>query len=488
MLNKFTRILMILMLLVAQMVSAEIIHEQQDFAFVATLSDGKQSIRQFELPYPMLAGLARQDYGDMRIFNSQNQPVPFTVTQPEPQTQQNTNRYELRFFRLADKSAKRRSGLQIEFDDHGSHLSFNAVNGNHEPANYLIVENTHQAENLQSIKLTWRQPSDAFSIKVKLESSDNLQNWQALNDGTTLYNLKHLDTALIQDTLNLPDAVHAKYLRLSFQPSGSFTLRIEKISGEYRHTTTIARENWQTFQLEPGEKPDEWLFDTGSYAPLTKIDFEIPAAGLFYQGSLYSRDDTSRQPDPNRDQRRFNFKRDVKRVLHRDSERQINAQDAWRYQGSVTQYRLLTAFGEIKSGPITVPATKDRRWKLVLDQPSSLLPPQIPVIKGAWRPVVVTFLAQGNPPYQLFFGNPGVKATRSALPPLLNDNNIEKVHLLKVRAVEKTAPATEPEKLLKTLAELDWRKILLWLLLCSGVLVMGLMAYQLFVRMNRKKD
>jgi len=487
MLNSLAKKLAILMLLSAQMVSADIAPKPQDFAFVATLSDGRQSVRQFELPYSMLAGLARQDYGDMRIFNSQNQPVPFTVSQPEPQMQENTNHHDLRFFRLADKAAKHRGGLRIEFDDHGSRLSFNAANGgDNEQTDYLIIENPHQAEKLQSIKLTWQQPSDAFSIKVKLESSDDLQNWQALNNSVTLYNLRHLDTVLTQDTLNIPGAVDAKYLRLSFQPSGKFTLKIEKISGEYRHTTTISHENWQTFQLYPGEEPGEWLFDTGSYAPLTKIAFEIPAAGLFYRGSLYSRDDTSRQPDPNKDQRRFNFKHDVKRVLHRDPERQANAQDVWRYEGAIMQYRLLTEFGGIQSGPVSVPATKDRHWKLVLEQPATLLAQQVPVIKGAWRPVVVTFLAQGNPPYQLFFGNSDIKPANATLPPVLNANSSEKVHLLEVRAVEKSIPATEPEELLKTLGEWNWRKILLWLLLCSGVLIMGLMAYQLYARMNRK--
>jgi hypothetical protein len=36
--------------------------------------------------------------------------------------------------------------------------------------------------------------------------------------------------------------------------------------------------------------------------------------------------------------------------------------------------------------------------------------------------------------------------------------------------------------------QLNWRKILLWLLLCAGVAVMGVMAYQLYVKMNQNKD
>lgn len=472
----------VLMLLSPQSVIAE----TTDFAFVATLSDGNQSLRQFELPYQVLAKLERQDYGDLRIFNRQNQAVPFKISQPEPQAYQNSEFHQLRFFHLADNS-NQRSGLQIEFSENSTRFSFNSVANSSQP-NYLLIENQHSTDDLHSLKLHWQQPEHTFSIKAKLESSDDLQNWQLLNDSMTLYDLKYADTALMQNTLSLPDVSHAKYLRLSFQPSSSFTLQIDKISGEYRHSTLVERENWEKFSLQPGEPPNEWLFNIDSFIPVTKIAFEIPAVGLFYQGRLYSKNDSAGQNQP-RPNRHTNLKREAKRALHRYPEYSPPEQrDAWHYQATVTQYRLLTASGEIASEPIGVSPSKDRQWKIVLEQPSTLLAEQVPSIKIAWHPVLVTFLAQGKPPYRLFFGNAAVAPINAALPPSLDDNTVETVEVQSIQAVEKHAVTNQQEKLATVIEKLNWQKILLWLLLCSGVLVMAVMAYRLYLRMNKNKD
>jgi Protein of unknown function (DUF3999) len=484
--NRFIIKLTVLMLLLAQSAFAELIPTQQNFAYFATLSDGKQSLRQFELPYPVLAGLKRQDYGDMRIFNSQNQLVPFSIAPIEAQTYQNQESYNLGFFRVADHSTQH-EGLKIEFSENSTRFSFDTVNDKSQP-NYLLIENTHQNDALQAITLDWQQPDTAFSIKVKLESSDDLQNWQSVNDNVTLYDLKYADTSLLQNTVNLPAASHAKYLRLSFQPSSDFTLQIEKISGEYHHTTSVERENWQSFQLEPGEQPNEWLFHTGSLIPVSKIEFKIPATGLFYQGSLYSKNDSANQNSTRTERHHSNFKRDIKRALHHYPEYSPTAQDDWHYQGTVTQYRLLTAAGEIVSEPITVPLTKDKEWKLVLQQPSTLLAEQIPSVKVAWHPVQVTFLAQGKPPYQLFFSNPKIAPLTMALPPTLTNEALEIVDVQTIHIVKKIVAMNEEKTWITTVEQLNWRKILLWLLLCAGVLVMGVMAYQLYVKMNQNKD
>lgn len=463
MLKSLLNMMSILILLAVQTAKAE----TAEFAFVADLSEGKQSMRQFELPYDILTKLERQDYGDMRIFNSQNQAVPFSLSQLELQSQQNNASYDLRFFRLAN-NATQSNGLQIEFNANTAHFSFNTESA--QQPNYLIIENQHQSDSLSAIKLAWQQPSEAFSINAKLESSDDLQNWQSINT-TTLYALKYLDTKLTQNILPLPYANHAKYLRLSFQSSIRFSLGIEKITGDYQHTTFVQHENWQTVYLEPGDNPNEWLFNTGGYIPVTKISFEIPSAGLLYRGSLYAKND-SPIPKPGRP----NFKHEIKRALHRNPEQR---KTDWRYQGAITQYRLSTAEGEIASQAMNISTTKDRQWKLVLDQPATLLPEQIPSIKIAWQPVVVSFLAQGNPPFQLIFGNAAIEPFKTALLPGLN-NDAETVNTLTIRPVEQTS---KPIKL-----ALNWQKILLWLLLCIGVVVMGLMVYQLYVRINLKKD
>jgi hypothetical protein len=467
---------------------AETLPTANDFAFTATISAGKQSVQQFELPYPVLAGLQRADYGDLRIFNQQHQAVPFTVSLLEPQTQQQSHDYAVPFFRMTDHSTtNNKTGLQIEFTEQGTRLSFNQnLTGLKDLSglpNYVIVENQHQTDDLQALVLHWQQPDEGFSIKVKLEASDDLQRWQTVNESTTLYDLKHANSALIQNTVSLSAERHARYLRLSFQPSSQFSLQINTISGSYQHSDVVMPQRWKSFALTAGEQSNEWLFNTGSFAPMTKIGFEIPAVGLFYQGSLYSKSgDLENQATAIR-HHRLSIKHEVKQVLHRYPQ-QNTPPNPWQYQAAMMQYRLLTAAGEIESAPIQISTNKNRQWKLVLEQPATLLPEQLPKIKLGWQPVKITFLAQGNPPYQLFFGNAAVKPLNAVLPPSLDYDHAEQVELLAVQAVIKNpALVKQPTTRLK----LNWQKIMLWLLLFTGVLLMGLMAYKLFLQMNQNK-
>jgi hypothetical protein len=486
--------LLVLNLFLAQTALAETTPLPDDFAFVATLSEGKQSLRQFELPYQVLAKLERQDYGDLRIFNSQNQSVPFKINVFEPTTLNNTNTYELNFFRLADHSAQQ-SGMQIEFGEQGTRLSFRSYStefkdgANSQLPNYLIFENQHQNDELHAIKLDWQQAGEAFSIKVRLEGSEDLQSWQVLNESTTLYDLKHAQMALTQNTINLPSASHAKYLRLSFLPTNDFTLQVAKISGEYHHATAVERENWESFPLTAGKLPNEWLFNTGSFVPVSKIAVEIPAAGLFYQGNLYSKNGQTLQNFTQVEQDAPHFRHEIKRALHHSPEYPQSAQteqETWNSQGTVMQYRLVTAAGEISSEPIEIATVKDREWKLVLHQPATLLPEQLPTIKVAWHPVIVSFLAQGNPPYKLFFGNAKIAPFDVALPIPVTDSAVESVNIDNIQSVTKNAAAIAVQPTL--IERSNWREILLWVLLSGGVLVMCAMVYQLYVRMNQRNN
>jgi hypothetical protein len=290
-----------LLLIWATAVNAQNTLTPADFAFTATISDGQQSLRQFAVPYQVFSGLQRQDYGDMRIFNQQNQAISFTIT------------------------------------------------------------------------------------------------------------------------------------------------------------PTVAPENWQRFQLTAGKLANEWLFTTNNVAPVIKVGFEIPSVGLFYQGSLYSKPLNQSPTEP----------------------------VAWHYQSAVTQYRLLTADGEVQSVPFEMAATKDQQWKLVLEQPAALLPSQVPVIKLAWQPMKVTFLAQGNPPYRLYFGNAAVEPLTVSLPAVSETTAAEQVRLLAISQIEKNR--TLSTAIPAPFFEIYGQKLLLWGLLCFGVLLMAGMAYKLYLKINAKQ-
>jgi len=128
---------------------------------------------------------------------------------------------------------------------------------------------------------------------------------------------------------------------------------------------------------------------------------------------------------------------------------------------------------------------KDSQWRIVLKQPLTLLQEQVPIINIAWHPVVLTFLAQGNGPYRLLFGNLNIKPLRSSLITTLTASQTETVMLGTVNVVKKPMSTNEPGTLASWFKQMNWQKLLLWLLLCSFVLLMATMAYKLYLGMNK---
>jgi hypothetical protein len=139
----------------------------------------------------------------------------------------------------------------------------------------------------------------------------------------------------------------------------------------------------------------------------------------------------------------------------------------------------------VQSVPFEMAATKDQQWKLVLEQPAALLPSQVPVIKLAWQPMKVTFLAQGNPPYRLYFGNAAVEPLTVSLPAVSETTAAEQVRLLAISQIEKNR--TLSTAIPAPFFEIYGQKLLLWGLLCFGVLLMAGMAYKLYLKINAKQ-
>lgn len=477
---------LLLFLILSQVIVAELVAAEENFAFSAKIGSGKQSIRQFELPYEVLHAVQQQDYSDIRIVNDQNQVVPFSVTVVKPKVQQHTNEHDLDFFTLP-RNSQQHARLQIEIDRYIRYFNFSTGATNKDKHSYIIIKNFYSEQGLNKLKLVWKQFEPGFSLKLKLEQSDDLEHWKVIKQQSTLYKLKQSSTQLIKDSIYLSRKSYANYLRLSFTNRTDFLYAVKKIKGYSDQQNQAEFKNWKSQVLKQGEMENEWLFSTDSIIPVAQIAFEIPQTGLLYQGTLFSKSNlvSGRKAARNRTQ----FKKEVKKILQYPHRYKSKPNARWQYRQTFTQYRLLTESGEINAQSMSMSnPIKDRNWRIVLKQPLTLLPEQVPKIKIAWYPVVVTFLAQGDESYRLQFGRSKIKplAIFHSLKTIAN-NQAETVSLGAIYAAEKPNANFGLESTMSSeFKNLNWAKILLWLLLCAFVFLMITMAYKLYLGMNKE--
>ncbi|MCI5157343.1 MAG: DUF3999 family protein [Candidatus Electrothrix sp. AUS1_2] len=139
----------------------------------------------------------------------------------------------------------------------------------------------------------------------------------------------------------------------------------------------------------------------------------------------------------------------------------------------------------LDNGIITINRTSDRYWRLELEANSGVR--QVPILELGWLPDQLVFMAQGEGPYTLAYGHAGLGPAQYQVEQLLQavDPQSEKKLVASTRAGAQKVLGGE-ERLAVTQG-LPWRRWLLWIVLLSGVLIVGMMALKLYWEMNGKQ-
>jgi len=123
-----------------------------------------------------------------------------------------------------------------------------------------------------------------------------------------------------------------------------------------------------------------------------------------------------------------------------------------------------------------VQSARDQFWRVELVRGDI----GTPRLKIGWLPDEVVFLKQESAPYLLVYGQAGLAGKQWPLRDLLSrlgaDTDLDAIALSAVGAPETLGG---PDRLVAPPEPIDWRTIILWLVLVIGVGVVGVLAYRL---------
>ncbi len=470
--------ILLTLILVSGVASAKSL-SPEDFAYNAPIlepaSGDKASLRQLNLPVIVYEGMQRRDYGDLRVFSKGGQAAPQYLRQIEQQSGEKG--MVLPVFPLSEEQSRNPSSIQVIIKQQSDQQKLeinqplthqNAVKKNND-INQYIIKNSEKQAGLCRLSLSWTSPKANVIAPFSLQASNDLQNWRALGARFTVsrFNMKPNSAHQLGQTANEVsnnevdiNCVHDAYLRLAWLKPGQGNVLLG-VNGYYRQGARL-RWLWKSLGKPTYDREGNWLFENDTVAALSKLALVAPQSGLLYKGVLYSRN---------------------------------NEKAPWRYVVPVIQYRLDSGGEakqakrlenpqqtELQSSPVLFKPNSDRYWKLRLENEARLGGNQLPEIRVSWRENALIFLAQGEPPFKLAFGNPEVGPPRDAgLMQLLQGTEIKplQVSLGKAQRVAAYRQPTTP---------FPWKKIAFWMLLLLGVAVLALMALSLFRQMNNEKQ
>ena len=390
---------------------------------------------------------ARRDFADLRVFNARGEALPIAFAGEAEAKREAPPRVALQLFPIAAAPSARGSAdldVLVRSNPNGTLIS---VQGRRQGAGApravaWLVDASQLQKPIRALVVDWDAGPGSEIAKLNVEASDDLKSWRLVASRAPVVRLEQAGEKLTQPRVEL-GAERAKYLRVSAEP-GAFALRA--VQAELEEVLKPPPRSRRTVSASAGAKPGEYLFDLGARLPVEALRIVLPAANSVAPFAVAARDAQS---------------------------------GPWQSVASATFYRLVRDGAEIESPPLAIGRRPARYWSIQLD-PRSPAIGAAPALEAEWRPAQLVFVARGEGPYQLAFGNPDARRAILAVSELIPGYEPRaelKLPEASVGAVQATAGGDGAWRTL--MGDTSPRKALLWAVLLGAVVALGAMAWGL---------
>ena len=152
-----------------------------------------------------------------------------------------------------------------------------------------------------------------------------------------------------------------------------------------------------------------------------------------------------------------------------------------RWQGLA--YTLTTNGSTLTNAAITMSATRQRYWELAINESEAALS-AAPQLEFAWQPDRLVFLAQGDGPYTVAYGNGTIKPTSFHIDTLLNLTSGAQKESLRPQSVQAGEAFVLGGQDVASRQPVPWKKYILWGVLFLGVMLIGGMSFSLYRKLR----
>jgi uncharacterized protein DUF3999 len=436
--------------------TASTAEKPKDFAFGIPLTvEADSAFYRAALPAAFYTGSARADQGDLRVFNGDDAVVPYARLDSPLAAREKKATAVLPIFPLrVDEQGGDLSGLSLSVTQSAGKtlVNLSTKEGQPVPAQRLagyLLDATDTREPISAIVLAWTPKSGGMNTRIRVEASDDLNQWRTLVGDAPLLDLEYNDRHLLRDRVEFRQTP-AKYLRISWPPAQA-PLQLSAARAEFGDRVLETPRQWtEALGAAVVDKENEYQFDLGGALPVDRVAIELPELNSVAPAQLLAR---------------------------------TAPEEPWRPVTSLVTYRLRQDGGEVSAPPLAVAPAGYRYWLLRVDPKSGGLGRGQPRMRAGWVPQEIVFAARGTGPFLIAYGN--VAAASSALPvTTLVPGYASGAEPLAVIAVAHTGAAAPLGDIEQAKRPREYRRATLWAVLILGVVVLAWMAWQLSRQLN----
>ena len=421
---------------------------------IELIPEQKSAIYKLALPEDIYRTIIKKDLGDIRVFNQAHEPVPHIIRYSKNKSLIDSAPLKLPLFPIyTDDDSLNGNTLDItissedrvvsiQSEESGSTLRQKAIK-------HYLIDTSHIDQIIDSLDFQINDNDLGYTKTVKLEYSHDLNNWETLVQQATLTELNYGSHVLKKTRINLPGKKF-KYMRFSWV-SDAENLSIESVKANFRNQYLSEKRYWNVAKLINDSEQSIYEFDTGGVFNIEQINIELPEDNTLIDVTIESRADT-------------------------DAE--------WRRQFNGLFYRLFIEDTELTGEPASVRPNKDRYWRIKL-QSTDGIGQTPPILKFGWRANDLYFLARGQAPYILAYGNANVTDEDHSTSKLMNIVNQDTNGNMVGSVVLGKKVVLKGDSALKPHMKLPWERILLWTVLLIGVAIIATMVIRLSKQMAK---
>jgi hypothetical protein len=412
----------------------------QDFAFglPVTTTQAAAAYR-FTLPLAVYQGAFREDLGDLRLFNARGVAVPFSLSRAAAQDKIHKPAVALPVFPLREGAHLVIDGIRVTIDSPQSAINLQTQNGHAvavSASQYILDARAFDAA-VSAFQLSWPESAADYSGRVRVEASDDLGSWRTIIAAAPIANLHANGQSLTENHVALTPTT-AKYFRITWlgsPPAFELTSVLAEPADSMAEPVRAA--------LEVSGSPDptdatDYRFDLGARAPVSRVNILLPEANTTVDIEISSR---------------------------------RTSKDPWRLVTRAGFYRLKTPDTEQQNASLEIGADTDRYWRAKISR--TPMPPQAPLrLHVEWTANELTFLAQGEGPFLLAYGNSAAVGSEADLSHIPSTLQIEPATVGSLQVLG------GPSRLIAKSPAFPWMRAVLWGVLLLAVVLLAWMAYR----------
>jgi hypothetical protein len=438
-------------LIVLLFAGAACAQDPADFRSRATVIPAAgDALHRLTLPFEVYRD-ARPDLADIRLFNARGEAMPIAFAGvPDAEKEAPVPAVSLPMFALYEPPPRTGTtetvDVRVKTGRDGTIVSVRNTPRGAPPQQRQVtwlLDASQLKTPIRALVLDWNAGPGVEVARVTVDASEDLKYWTPLTSGAPLLRVEQGGRVLAQPRVDLR-VVKPKYLRITADRPG-FVLKSVEAEAPVA-SRPVARARGEAAGTQ-GAKAGDYVFDLGARLPVEAVRLKLGAANSIAPVTLLATDDLKKEPQ---------------RVA------------------SGTFYWLVRDGADIQSPALEIGRHTARYWIARLDPNSPPPGGGPPTLEVEWRPAQLVFVARGDGPFTLAFGNPEVKRA------VLDTNQLipgyergAELKLAKAEVGTVTSGEIKRDWIVSITGGANPRKLALWAVLIVAVIALAVMAYRL---------